>query len=144
MDLKTRYVVKGIGKEQTIASVIQIFTTEDGSKITKVEDKWDGKLPESSFVDVSFSRALSPIWWMNYWIGWLFWLWSFVWYTRAWLVSFTIERMRMLTIEFCVDLPEVELGHCAQDYQCAEERGGGCEAREPSGLNSCRFSIVLV
>jgi hypothetical protein len=50
MDLKTRYVVKGINKEQTIESKINIF--HDNGKITKVEDKWDGKLPESAFKDV--------------------------------------------------------------------------------------------
>ncbi|GAB7363791.1 hypothetical protein MBLNU230_g4358t1 [Neophaeotheca triangularis] len=44
MDLKTRYVVKGIGKEQTINSKILIHT--EGDKISKVEDKWDGQLPE--------------------------------------------------------------------------------------------------
>ncbi|KAI9654250.1 MAG: hypothetical protein M1821_006778 [Bathelium mastoideum] len=48
LDLKTRYVVKGIGKEQTISSVINIFTGADG-KIDKVEDKWDGQLPDSGF-----------------------------------------------------------------------------------------------
>ncbi|EME44959.1 hypothetical protein DOTSEDRAFT_127776 [Dothistroma septosporum NZE10] len=46
LDLKTRYVVKGIGKEQTIASKVLIH--QDGDKISKVEDRWDGKLPESS------------------------------------------------------------------------------------------------
>ncbi|KAK8215449.1 hypothetical protein M8818_002070 [Zalaria obscura] len=50
MNLKTRYVVKGIGKEQTISSVVNIFTDKDG-KISKVEDKWDGKLPESSIAN---------------------------------------------------------------------------------------------
>merc|ERR1712000_23755 len=52
MDLKTRYVVKGINKEQTINSVINIFITADGSKIEKVEDKWDGELPDSGIRDV--------------------------------------------------------------------------------------------
>jgi len=47
MDLKTRYVVKGINKEQTIASVVTIKTTADGSKIEHVADKWDGELPDS-------------------------------------------------------------------------------------------------
>ncbi|KAK4971935.1 hypothetical protein LTR66_011359 [Elasticomyces elasticus] len=50
MDLKTRYVVKGIGKEQTIASVIKIYLDSHG-KIEKVEDKWDGKLPESGIAN---------------------------------------------------------------------------------------------
>ncbi|KAF2493568.1 hypothetical protein BU16DRAFT_551378 [Lophium mytilinum] len=51
MDMKTKYTVKGIGKEQTIESVIKIFTDEAGEKIVKVEDKWGGNLPESSFVN---------------------------------------------------------------------------------------------
>jgi hypothetical protein len=51
MDLKTRYKVKGIGMEKTIDSKINIYVGKDG-KIEKVEDKWNGKLPESAFVDV--------------------------------------------------------------------------------------------
>ncbi|KAF2089368.1 hypothetical protein K490DRAFT_63505 [Saccharata proteae CBS 121410] len=47
MDLKTRYKVKGIGAEQTIQSVVNIYVDGQG-KIEKVEDKWDGKLPEGS------------------------------------------------------------------------------------------------
>ncbi|QIW99731.1 hypothetical protein AMS68_005249 [Peltaster fructicola] len=50
MDLVTRYKIKGIGKETTINSKINIFTNEAG-KITKVEDKWDGKLPDSSIAN---------------------------------------------------------------------------------------------
>lgn len=51
MNMKTRYVVKGIGKEQTISSVVNIF--HEGGKITKVEDKWDGKLPDGVIANVS-------------------------------------------------------------------------------------------
>ncbi|MCJ1235922.1 hypothetical protein MMC14_003896 [Varicellaria rhodocarpa] len=51
MDLKTRYVVKGINKEQTVNSKILIFYDKTTNKITKVQDKWDGKLPDSSFKD---------------------------------------------------------------------------------------------
>jgi hypothetical protein len=99
MDLKTRYVVKGIGKEQTINSKINIFTTADGSKIEKVEDKWDGQLPDSAFKDVSsIFQLLSPFWWINYWMGWAFWLWSFIWYTRIWLVSFYCAQDVLLTL----------------------------------------------
>ncbi|KAH7093203.1 hypothetical protein FB567DRAFT_514887 [Paraphoma chrysanthemicola] len=47
MDLKTRYVIKGIGKEQTIQSIVAIHLDGEG-KIQKVEDKWNGKLPEGS------------------------------------------------------------------------------------------------
>ncbi|GAB7340255.1 hypothetical protein MBLNU457_6718t2 [Dothideomycetes sp. NU457] len=47
MNLSTRYVVKGIGKEQKIDSVILIHHDGNG-KIEKVEDKWNGELPDSS------------------------------------------------------------------------------------------------
>lgn len=47
LDLRTRYVIKGIGKEQTIQSLVAIHLDDEG-KIKKVEDKWDGKLPEGS------------------------------------------------------------------------------------------------
>jgi hypothetical protein len=51
MDLKTRYVIKGINKEQTIQSKVNIFIEDD--RITKVQDKWDGKLPEGGIQNVS-------------------------------------------------------------------------------------------
>ncbi|PSN73501.1 hypothetical protein BS50DRAFT_629521 [Corynespora cassiicola Philippines] len=50
MDLKTRYKIKGIGKEQTIQSEVAIHLDAQG-KIEKVEDKWDGKLPESGIAN---------------------------------------------------------------------------------------------
>lgn len=93
MNLKTRYVVKGIGMEQTIASVIKIYTDDQG-KISKVEDKWDGKLPESSIANVSLIQLLNPLWWVGYGGAWLFWLWSFVWYTRLWLVGVMLLFVR--------------------------------------------------
>lgn len=85
MKMSTRYVVKGIGKEQTINSIIRIALDKQG-KIEKVEDKWDGKLPESSIANVSFVQLLSPFWWAFYVEAWLFWIWSFIWYTRVWEV----------------------------------------------------------
>jgi hypothetical protein len=86
LDLKTRYVVKGIGKEQTIQSLVAIHTDEQG-KISKVEDKWDGKLPEGGIANVSSAfQLLSPFWWARYWEGWAFWVWSWTWETRAWRV----------------------------------------------------------
>jgi hypothetical protein len=58
MDLKTKYKVKGIGKEETIVSVVEIFT-KDG-KISEVRDKWDGKdLKEGAFATVSFAAFLA-------------------------------------------------------------------------------------
>jgi len=48
MELKTRYKIKGIGKEQTIESIVNIHTNNSG-KITMVEDKWNNELPEGAF-----------------------------------------------------------------------------------------------
>lgn len=59
MDMKTRYVVKGIGQEKIMESVVRITTTADGQKIEKLEDRWNGKLPESAVADVSLTSLLS-------------------------------------------------------------------------------------
>jgi len=88
MDLKTRYVVKAIGKEQIISSKIQIHYDQATGKITKVQDMWNGQLPDSSFSDVSsIWQLLSPWWWLHYYEGWAWWLWSFTWYTWWWQVG---------------------------------------------------------
>lgn len=86
MDLKTRYVTKGINKEQIISSRINIFYDKDTSKITKVQDKWDGELPDSSFKNVSVDQLFDPWWWVHYAEGWAWWLWSFTWDTWWWQV----------------------------------------------------------
>ena len=87
MDLKTRYVIKGLGKEQIISSKIMIGWDETTGKIEKVEDKWDGKLPDSGFADVSDLRDLfNPWWWVRYGEGWAWWFWSFTWDMRWWQV----------------------------------------------------------
>ena len=57
MDLRTRYVVKGIGKEQVIQSEVAIHLDGEG-KIEKLEDKWDGKLPEGGIANVSISVTI--------------------------------------------------------------------------------------
>jgi hypothetical protein len=87
MDLKTRYVIKGINKEQIIQSVVAIHLDEQG-KVAKVEDKWNGKLPEGSIANVSSPLQLvNPFWWAHYWFAWGFWMWSLTWETRVWRVG---------------------------------------------------------
>ena len=86
MDLKTRYVTKGVSKEQIISSRINIFYDKDTNKITKVQDKWGGELPDSSFKNVSIEQLLDPWWWVHYAEGWAWWLWSFTWDTWWWQV----------------------------------------------------------
>lgn len=101
IDLKSRYVIKGINKEQTIQSVVAIHTDQQG-KISKVEDKWNGKLPEGSITNVSsIFDLLSPVWWINYSIAWGFWGWSFVWETRVWNVGDIISFDGALLMADC-------------------------------------------
>lgn len=90
--MKTRYVVKGIGKEQTIDSKVLIYFDKVTGKITKVEDKWDGKLPDSSFQNVSIEQLFSPWWWFHYGEGWVWYTWSLTWDTRWWQVRLTIHQ----------------------------------------------------
>ena len=92
MDLRTRYVIKGINKEQTIDSKVNIFYDNATGKITKVEDKWDGKLPDSSIQNVSVEQVFSPWWWVHYGESWAFWGWSFTWNMWWWQVCFVIHH----------------------------------------------------
>ncbi len=100
MDLRTRYVIKGINKEQVIQSVVAIHLDDQG-KISKVEDKWDGKLPDSSIANVSDSlQALMDYCWNE-----------------------------MLIV--CVGFPTLERRHRAQVRWCTKERRRGCEEGKP-------------
>jgi len=61
MDLKTRYVIAGIQKEQTIESKVTISYNESSGHITRVQDKWNGNLPDNAFANVSVSiPIISP------------------------------------------------------------------------------------
>jgi hypothetical protein len=87
MDLKTRYKVKGIGSEQVIESVIKIHTDERGERITQVEDRWNGDIPEGAFAKVGLFQFLNAFWWVRS-MGMVgFWMWSLVWWTRPWEVG---------------------------------------------------------
>lgn len=68
LELSNKYVVKGIKKEQTMNSVVKVFIGEDG-KVERLEDRWNGKLPEGAISDVSSAEekgGWSPfalVWW---------------------------------------------------------------------------------
>lgn len=64
MDMKTRYVIKGINKEQVVSSVVAIYLDGEG-KIQKVQDKWDGKLPDGAIANVSPSLDAAAVLWLN-------------------------------------------------------------------------------
>ncbi|ORY55685.1 uncharacterized protein BCR38DRAFT_452132 [Pseudomassariella vexata] len=50
MDLSNKYVVKGLKTEKIMDSVVKIHIDGDG-KIEKVEDKWNGNLPEGGVAE---------------------------------------------------------------------------------------------
>lgn len=89
LDMRTRYVVKGINKEQIIDSKILIYYDKVTGKITHLQDKWDGKLPDSSFQNVSVEQVLSPWWWVHYAEGWAWYAWSFTWDMWWWQVGYS-------------------------------------------------------
>lgn len=87
MDMTTRYVVKGIGSEKIISSKVLVHLDAAGEKIVKVEDKWNGKLPDSGIANVSSPlQYMNPFWWLQYAGGWAWWCWSFTWETTIWRV----------------------------------------------------------
>ncbi len=105
LDLKTRYVVKGLGSEKVINSKVNIHTDSAGEKIVKVEDRWDGEIPEGPVAKVGdlFSfhglsvvagRVLNPFWWGRYWRDWGFYGLSVIWETRGWEVSGRVSFTR--------------------------------------------------
>ena len=92
LDLQNKYTVKGIGKVQVVSSKVDIYVDSKSGLIEKVEDKWNGKLPESSIANVSVLRPVEFLWRtalrVEYELeSWSWWAWSFVWYTRWWHVG---------------------------------------------------------
>lgn len=69
-EMSNKYVVKGINKEQVVNSLIKIYLGSDG-KIEKLEDRWNGNLPEGAVSNVSGSSSergwsLSPFVWARW------------------------------------------------------------------------------
>lgn len=143
MDMETRYVVKGLGKEQIIKSEIEIWM--EGDKISKVADKWDGKLPDSGIANVSL---LNPFTWWRYGEGWTFYLWSFVWETSLWRVSvehsswfhpgFTLALLKCIPVDktpancdCAAGFPASKRCLCTKDDWGAQERRGGSPEGQP-------------
>ncbi|MCJ1470260.1 hypothetical protein MMC07_008905 [Pseudocyphellaria aurata] len=80
LNLRTRYKLKlPIGKEQIIDSKVLIYYDKATGKITHVQDKWDGNLPDSTFTNVSLEKVFSPWWWVHYAEGWVWYAWSLTW-----------------------------------------------------------------
>lgn len=51
LELANKYVVRGIGKEQMMNSIVEIFVNDQNGRIDKVLDKWNGKLPDNIIAD---------------------------------------------------------------------------------------------
>jgi len=59
MNLSTKYVVKGINKEQRIDSKVSIWT--EGEKIVKVQDAWSGEVPSEGVFAKAFRNLNSVV-----------------------------------------------------------------------------------
>lgn len=109
MDMKTKYTVKGLGTEQTITSKIKIYT--ENGKITQVQDKWDGKIPEGVFATVSIFSLVNPFWWTKLGIAVAWWAFCGVaWTSRIWLVGvrFAISSIfRILLFDIALESSKV-------------------------------------
>ena len=136
MDLKTRYVVKGIGKEQVIESVVRVFT--EGERISKVEDRWNGKLPESAVADVS--RCFSLVVEVGF-VGGEMWPWRALFgvdhdlatpLISAWPLSNCVSRVNRLLTSYLTGFPKTQRPDDAESRRRAQERGGGQGARQLS------------
>lgn len=51
MNLSTKYVLKGLGTEKQIDSVVDIYLDKSTGKIERVEDKWGGEIGQGSVVN---------------------------------------------------------------------------------------------
>jgi len=49
--LSNKYTLKGLKKDHVVDSVVNVYVRDDG-KISKVEDKWNGKLPDGPISEV--------------------------------------------------------------------------------------------
>jgi len=99
-ELSNAYTVKGINKEETITSVVRIHVGEDG-KIEKVEDKWNGSLPEGAVSEVSIS--ISDV--SECWSG-----------TLTWPQAF--RKLNAVTVPVIVKVPKTE----EEDVKMRESR----------------------
>lgn len=69
-EMSNKYVVKGINKEQVVDSIIKIHLGADG-KIEKLEDRWNGDLPDGAVSNVSAplsarGLSLNPFVWVRW------------------------------------------------------------------------------
>jgi hypothetical protein len=134
MDLKTRYKIKGLGTEKTIESVIKIFTDEKGEKITQVEDRWNGNIPDGAFAKVGISQLITPFWWINACGIIEFWIFCSLCWVKPWEVSrwgeasfyrFTSPAiynpwyLQDVNGEINAGIPEPQLGSCPNDGLCS-------------------------
>jgi hypothetical protein len=74
-----------VGSEQVIESLVKIHT--QGERISKVEDRWNGEIPEGAFAKVGLKEIFNPFWWLRSAGIVAFWAWSLVWWSKPWEVS---------------------------------------------------------
>ncbi|KAK8005701.1 hypothetical protein PG990_011738 [Apiospora arundinis] len=124
VEMTNKYVVAGSvplikGKEQVISSRVRIHVDEaDGLKITKVEDRWDDKLPDgavSEVGDVLPVAALRAVAKTGVAWGW----WAFM--NATWWRPFLVFRkLNAVTVPTFVKVPKNE----EEDMKMKAERDG--------------------
>lgn len=51
MDMRNKYTVKVIGKQQVIDSKV-VISLDESCKISKLQDRWNGNIPDSAIAQV--------------------------------------------------------------------------------------------
>lgn len=110
--MSNKYVVKGIKKEQIMDSLVRIHVGNDG-KIEKVEDKWNGKLPDGAISEVSDSPNAMAI--------------SIGVFLNKGLLETPISEQRVKMLTSMIGFPEAQRSDCPSVCQGAEDGGGGLE-----------------
>lgn len=109
VELRNKYVVKGINKEQTVDSVVKIHLGADG-KIDRLEDRWDGDLPDGAVSNVSALNLINPVAWARWTVrtgGQAAW-WAFC--TCSWWLPFLVGPPGQLDIVPTLPLLTVGIG----------------------------------
>ncbi|XXH02141.1 hypothetical protein Hte_008509 [Hypoxylon texense] len=106
--LTNGYGLKGLNKAQTINSVVRIYIGQD-QKIQRVEDRWDGGLPNELSSETGFPISIVPFHSLRQLvqvsIGWSWWTYCNVsWWRLAWV----FRKLNAVTVPRLITVPESE------------------------------------
>jgi hypothetical protein len=120
MDLRIKYVVRGVGVEQLVQSLVSVEVDGEG-RVCRVEDRWDGELKEGGIGEVSsIFRLLSPCMVMRRWVHGLL--------CEYWFNVGCVDSMNDMLI-YLIGFSAPECRHNTQDCQRTENGGTRCKER---------------